>query len=128
MDLLSHKLRILKKEVKDWTKDKSSFLENHSHRLDREIHSLLTSSNFGILTNEELLTLSQLRSDKKKFLDHYLLTWQLKSHAKWALYGDSNTKYFHALTSGRRNQNTIWSLTDVGGHFIDDEAALKDMG
>ena len=96
--------------------------------MDREIHSLLTSSNFGILINEEQLTLSQLRSNRKNILDHYLLTWQLKSRAKWALYGDSNTKYFHALASGTRNQNTIWSLTDAGVHIIDDEAALKDMG
>ena len=95
--------------------------------MDREICSLLSSSNFGILTYEEQLTLSQLRPEKKKILDHYLLTWQLKSRAKWALYGDSNTKYFHALASGRRNQNSIWSLLDDEGHGIDDEATLKDM-
>ena len=74
------------------------------------------------------MTLTQLRSDRKKILDHFLLTWELKSCAKWALYGDSDTKYFHALKSGRRNQNSIWSLLDDEEHCIEDEPALKDMG
>ena len=74
------------------------------------------------------MSLTQLRSDRKKILDHFLLTWQLKSRAKWALYGDSNTNYFHALASGIRNQNSIWSLLDEEGHIIEDEVALKDMG
>ena len=60
-------------------------------------------------------------------LDHYLLTWKLKSRAKWDLYGDSNTKYFHALDSGRRNHNAVWYLEDNDGNCIDDEEALKDL-
>ena len=65
---------------------------------------------------------------KKKLLDHYLLTWQLKSRAKWALQGDSNTKYFHSIASGRRNQNAIWSLEDSDGNLIDEEGALRMLG
>ena len=74
------------------------------------------------------MSLSQLRSEKRKIWAHYLLTWQLKSRTKWALYGDSNTKYFHALASGRRNHNAIWSLMDDKGHSIEDDAALKNLG
>ena len=44
------------------------------------------------------------------------------------MYGDSNTKYFHALASGRRNHNVIWSLEDKDGHSVEDEAALKELG
>ena len=103
-------------------------MESDSIQLDREISSLLFGSSSGILSLENQLSLTLLRSNKKKLLDHILLTWKLKSRAKWALYGDSNTKYLHALASSRRNQNTIWSLTNAGGHIIDDEAELKDMG
>ena len=74
------------------------------------------------------MTLTLLRSKKKKLLDHYLLTWKVKSRAKWALYIDSNTKFFHALASGIRNNNTIWSLEDEDGHCIEDEVALKELG
>ena len=61
-------------------------------------------------------------------MDNYLLTWQLKSRNKWALYGDSNTKYFHAMASGRRNHNAIWYLMDDEGHTIEDDATLKHLG
>ena len=61
-------------------------------------------------------------------LNHYLLTWQLKSRAKWALHGDSNIKYFHVLASGRRNHNAIWALEEEDGHSVEDEAALKELG
>ena len=46
----------------------------------------------------------------------------------WALQGDSNTKYFHMLASGRWNQNSIWSLADEDGNNYEDEEALKELG
>ena len=61
-------------------------------------------------------------------MKHYLLTKQLKSRAKWEMLGDSNTKYFHALASGRRNQNTIWALKDEEGLCVEEEASLKELG
>ena len=99
-----------------------------SIRLDEEIGTLLSGSSSGILSHEDQLSLTLLRSKKKKLLDHYLLTWQLKSRAKWAMYGDSNTKFFHAMASGRRNHNAIWSLEDDDGNCIEDEIALKELG
>ena len=103
-------------------------MELDSIRLDKEIGSLLSCSSSGILSHEDQLSLTLLRFKKKKRMDHILLTWQLKRRAKWALYGDSNTKVFHALASRRRNQNTIWSLEDDEGHSIEDETALKELG
>ena len=128
LDLLTHKLRTLKLEVKGWIKEKSSIMESDLIRLDREIGSLLSGSSFGILSLEDQMSLTLLRSKKKKMLEHHLLTWQLKSREKWDLFGDSNTKFFHTLASGRRNQNTIWSLNDDDGNCIVDESALKELG
>ena len=61
-------------------------------------------------------------------LEHHLLTWKLKSRAKWALLGDSNTKFFRTLALGKRNQNMIWSLDDDDGNCIEDKSALKELG
>ena len=96
--------------------------------LDCAIVSLLSGSTNGILSIEDMERLTLLKSDKKKILEHYLLTWKLKSRTKWALYGDSNTKYFHMMASGRRNQNSIWSLYDDDGNCYEDEEALKVPG
>ena len=103
MGLLSHKLILLKSEVKSWIKQKVTDMEKESHSLDDEIRSLVPSSSSGILTHEEHFTLNVLKSKKKDILEHHLLTWQLKRRAKWEMLGDSNTKYFHALASRRRN-------------------------
>ena len=96
--------------------------------IELDITSLLSNSHHGILSSLELDHLAFLRSERQKILDHTLLTWQLKSRAKWNLKGDFNTKYFHMLASGRRNQNSIWSLSDDSGSFYEDEDALKSLG
>ena len=72
-------------------------METESHRLDKNISTLLFGSSSSILSREEQLSLLLFRSKNKKLMDHIILTWQLKIRAKWELYGDSNTKYFHEL-------------------------------
>ena len=103
-------------------------MDSESTHLDCAIVSLLSGSFAGILSYEDQESLALLRSEKKKYLEHYLLTWQLKSRTKWAHLGDSNTKYFHMLASRRRNQNSIWSLCDDDGNSFEDESALKELG
>ena len=75
MGLLSHKLRMLKSEVKAWTKNKSSVMEKDSLRLDVEIRSLLTSTTLGIISRDDQMTLNYLRLKKKNLMEHELLTW-----------------------------------------------------
>ena len=65
LDLLSLKLGTLKKDVKDWIKEKGIVLESESHRLDKDISTLLSCSSFGIISHEEQLCLSQLRTKKE---------------------------------------------------------------
>ena len=61
MDLLSQKLRLLKREVKSWIKNKGVVMEMESLRLDKEIGALLTCSSLGILSHEYQSTLDLLR-------------------------------------------------------------------
>ena len=75
IDLLSDKLRYLKKDVKVWIKDRCSLMDAGSKRLDLEINVLLSNSSFGILSQEEQSSLSQLRTEKKNILEHHLLNW-----------------------------------------------------
>ena len=84
-DSLYHELHSLKIEAKVWIKDKLARMESESKSIDSAIVSLLSGSSNGILSNEDMTKLTLLRTEKKKILDHYLLTWQLKSRTKWAL-------------------------------------------
>jgi mannosylglycoprotein endo-beta-mannosidase len=42
------------------------------------------------------------------------LLWYQKSHEKWLLEGDLNTRYFHRVANGRKRKNTMISLDDNG--------------
>ena len=79
------KLRTLKNEAKTWIKNKCDSMDTVTKSLDLAIESLLSGPSNGILSMDELAQLAQLRSEKQKILDHFLLTWQLKSRLKWSL-------------------------------------------
>ena len=100
-------LRRLKAATKKWTQDKSVRMDTESSNLEAAIESILAGPSKGILSNEQIVRLSQLNAGRTRILEHFQLTWQLKSRIKWAQQGDANTKYFHAVASGRRTQNSI---------------------
>ena len=54
-------------------------------------------------------------------MDHEFLSARLQSRVTWALHGDANTKYFHAVSTARKNQNAIWSLQDEAGNLVFDD-------
>ena len=85
IEAISHKLRKLKEDTKVWIKNKLASIDSDSNSLNQAIGSLLTGLSNGILSLEEMNLLTWLRSEKPRIMDHYLLTWQLKSRTKWTL-------------------------------------------
>ena len=79
---LCQTLRNLKSDSKCWFKEKSASLVSISHNLDQAIESILA---IGILTKEQSAHLFHLNAERQSILDHYQLSWQLKSRLKWAL-------------------------------------------
>ncbi|CAA0818874.1 Unknown protein, partial [Striga hermonthica] len=85
---------------------------------------------------EKMEVLSRMGADRdwsewerlKVCLDKINLTeeeyWHQKSRSQWLKEGDSNTKYFHALTLQRRKSNQIHRLQGDGGEVWED---LKDI-
>ena len=60
--------------------------------------------------------------------DHEISSARIQSRITWALKGDANTKYFHAVASARKNHNAIWSLKDGLGNWVSDDQSLKTLG
>ena len=85
IEAISHKLRKHKEDSKVWIKNKLASIDSDSNSLNQAIGSLLTGLSNGILSLEEMNLLTWLRSEKPRIMDHYLLTWQLKSRTKWTL-------------------------------------------
>ena len=124
----SYKLRLLKEKVTSWTKLEAQKMKEKSAYLEDEICSLLNLTQFAILNNEQQGRLNSLKADLQKILDHELYSARLQSRVTWALNGDANTKYFHAMASARKNHNAIWSLQDEEGTWISDDQSIKSLG
>ncbi|KAL4351355.1 hypothetical protein GQ457_06G013440 [Hibiscus cannabinus] len=69
----------------------------------------------------------QLQTELLQVLEQEESFWQQKACAKWILYGDRNTKYYHGLTMNRRCKNHISSLKRSDGRICTDQDELSDM-
>lgn len=61
-------------------------------------------------------------------LEQKNLTKDLKQKArvKWAVEGDENSRYFHAMVRGRRNKNDVKGLL-INGTWNEEPSPIKDM-
>lgn len=74
-----------------------------------------------------LLMLEQkLQQEYDQVLFEQELHWFQNSKEKWVLFGDRNTKYFHAQTMIRRKRNRIHGLHLPNGEWCMDEHILQD--
>ncbi|KAL4290760.1 hypothetical protein GQ457_14G014310 [Hibiscus cannabinus] len=69
----------------------------------------------------------ELHTELLQVLEQEESFWQQKACAKWILYGDRNTKYYHGLTMNRRRTNHISSLKRSDGSICTDQDELSDM-
>ena len=96
--------------------------------MEDEINSLVDSTTSGILGASDQSRLAALRLELQNWVDHEIHSARLQSRLSWALQGDSNTKYFHAMALARKNHNVIWGLEDEDGNLVIDDSSLKTMG
>jgi mannosylglycoprotein endo-beta-mannosidase len=50
--------------------------------------------------------------------------WRQRARVKWALQGDANTAYFHAVANGRRRKRTISTL-NLGNEITNDPRKIQ---
>ena len=72
MDDLSLKLRLLKRKVKCWTRDKTMEMKEKIIIIKEEITNLLESTISGLLSTQENNRLLALREELQRLLDHEL--------------------------------------------------------
>lgn len=64
---------------------------------------------------EDLVWMEKRRN---KLLDEQEEMWRLKSKEIWLSCVDGNKKFFQAYARGRKHENTIWDMKNVGGETI----------
>jgi mannosylglycoprotein endo-beta-mannosidase len=52
--------------------------------------------------------------------------WRQRGRQQWVLKGDANTKYFHAMANGRRQNCAIVALNSTSG-LVTDKEAIQEM-
>lgn len=106
---LSQRLSRCRQQISIWKRHNRNNAEERitmlRGQLDKAVISTAISQERRNEIKEEL---------NKAYLDEEIY-WKQKSRVNWLRSGDRNTKYFHAITKGKRVRNTISSIQDDNG-------------
>ena len=128
MSNFAQKLRLLKRKVRVWIREKTMEKWERSLLIEEEIRGLLDSSFSGILCARDSSRLQALKIELQSWRDHEIQSTRLQSRLVWASQGDANTKFFHEVAFARKNHNAIWGLKVEEGILITDELGIKELG
>ncbi|XP_020671698.1 uncharacterized protein LOC110091792 [Dendrobium catenatum] len=117
--ILNLKFRRSLKALFFWSKAKHKDLSDLKNKLKKEILELQDeeskSSVFSVQNTDLLRT--KVR-ELNATLGRLCTWWKQRSKSKWIKEGDSNSKYFHASASARRNFKWINQLKNNDGSII----------
>ncbi|KAI0519665.1 hypothetical protein KFK09_007119 [Dendrobium nobile] len=125
--VLNRKLRRAVKALFYWSKDKHKTLMEDKESLNKEILELQDKDCFVGLSEDECLLLKSKVSDLNSKLARLDTWWRQHAKVKWDLEGDTNSKFFHAFASARKNANFINKIKDENGEETDDQALIEDI-
>jgi hypothetical protein len=121
MQKLSHKLKILKGELKTWNKtvfgDINKEVRNAVANLDIIQNCINRDGYTDTLVKQEMLVKETLENA----LNMEELFWQEKSRAKWHCQGDRNTGFFHRVTKIKQAYKKINSIRVDNNILVDPE-------
>lgn len=102
-----------------WSKDCFGSIKLRKMALLHELELLDIAKESRLLNPEESQIELGLRENLGEIRKQEELYWKQRSRSRWLQEGDENTKYFHAITNGRKNSNYIPSIK-IGEDFITD--------
>ncbi|GKC40709.1 hypothetical protein Tco_1053093 [Tanacetum coccineum] len=122
--ILMNKLRLLKKQIRIWNKDKMGCRRKEQHQLKKDLGKMESDIDSGRgndeLVKKRLETIHQIQKlDRLEALE----TAQ-KVKIKWAIDGDENTGFYHGIINKRRSIQNIRGIV-VEGKWIDEPDKVK---
>lgn len=109
-----------------WNREHFGNIFKRKDRLMRRLNgvqkALTTNHHGGILKLER-----RLRQELEATLHQEEIFWHQKSREEWICSGDSNTKYYHAVTTINKARKKVLQLKDNSGNWISDPGTIKDM-
>ncbi|XP_039143955.1 uncharacterized protein LOC120281092 [Dioscorea cayenensis subsp. rotundata] len=113
------KLQWLRDKLRLWSKECFGSIKLRKLALLHELELLDIAKESRLLNPEESQIELGLRENLGEIRKQEELYWKQRSRSRWLQEGDENTKYFHAITNGRKNSNYIPSIK-IGEDFITD--------
>ncbi|VVA25489.1 Hypothetical predicted protein, partial [Prunus dulcis] len=121
----SRRLRTIKQKIKVWNKEVFGDLVSAKKEAEARIAALDLMEGQGGLDN----TLRKEREDLYFMVSDLVhkeeVKWRQRGKIQWARDGDSNTKFFHRIASGRRKRNFIQKLEVAGGGVVVSEGEIE---
>ncbi|XP_078174439.1 uncharacterized protein LOC144568085 [Carex rostrata] len=112
--------RIFKKRVSRWANSQVS-LSTQLKRIEDEMLQL----NAAVPDPEQKKKEDQLQIQHQKTLQMLESYWHQCSRVNWALLGDQNSKFFHAMAVNRKRMNTIRAIRNSQGEWLTEEPEIR---
>ena len=106
---LAQRLSRCRQNISQWKRHNKS---NAAERI------LVLRNKLDKATVSNMISLQEKTKIREELNQAYLeeeIFWKQKSRLTWLRSGDRNTRYFHAVTRGKRIRNTISSIQDSNG-------------
>ncbi|KAK9927793.1 hypothetical protein M0R45_024959 [Rubus argutus] len=120
-----NKLRGVKTKLKVWSKEVFGDVLMEKKSVEMKIKELDNKDEREGLNAELKRERESLRNKFEELLFNEEMLWRQRAKIKWAKEGDSNTKFFHCLATGRRKINLIEKLVVEGGRVVEDAESIE---
>lgn len=125
MERWQAKIRKLRQHLKGWAKHASGVYKKEKKDILDKIDSLDKKDEHTHLSRQEVDLKNCLHNRLAQILREEEVKWYQRAKIKELLQGDSNTKYFHLIASGKHRKTRIFQLQDGDQIIKGDEALTK---
>ncbi|GJV75285.1 RNA-directed DNA polymerase, eukaryota, partial [Tanacetum coccineum] len=118
------KLKLLKVEIRKWTKDFKEKQEGQSRDLNLKLRDIDKTLDQGGVTDDLLLSRMELMKQIQDIHKSKHRDSMQKAKVRWAIEGDENSKYFHAIINKKRANLSVKGVM-VDGDWVVDPILVK---
>ncbi|KAK2985871.1 hypothetical protein RJ640_009941 [Escallonia rubra] len=122
--ILAKKLKILKKQLREWSKVEFGNMNSRKSQIMTEIDTLNNKEEELLLSDEDSQRRLSLQLEFHQITKMEEISWRQKSRETWLKLGDENSRYFHMMASMKRRRNFI-SAIYVDNSRVDDLDTIK---
>ncbi|GKB22655.1 RNA-directed DNA polymerase, eukaryota, partial [Tanacetum coccineum] len=117
-------LKLLKVEIRKWTKDFKEKHEGQSRDLNLKLRDIDKTLDQGGVTDDLLLSRMELMKQIQDIHKSKHRDSMQKAKVRWAIEGDENSKYFHAIINKNRANLSVKGVM-VDGDWVVDPILVK---